>query len=260
MHVSDTDRVVVQRPEEWVARIILNRPEHLNALSQELVDDFTRILNELAADDSVRVVVLTGSGDRAFSAGLDLKQANTLSTEELQHAQQLFARMWDTLGSFPKTLIAAVNGYAAGAAFQIVLNCDFIIVSESARLGMAEVNAGLACINGTWLLESIVGRIRTADVVLNGHWVTAQEALDWGVANAVASDAEVDETALGYARSVASKAPNALDATREVLRTIRDGGGMSAQASRVLGADIWNRPEQDQDRTSGIAAFATRGA
>ncbi|MEW6107165.1 MAG: enoyl-CoA hydratase/isomerase family protein, partial [Bacillota bacterium] len=134
--------VLVERKGN-VALVTLNRPEAMNAINTEMAQSLSRVFSELDSDDETRVIVLTGAGEKAFSAGADLKERIGLSLQGLEAQRRMLVRAFDAVGSARKPVIAAVNGYALGGGFELALLCDFIIAGDHAKLGLPEVKRGI---------------------------------------------------------------------------------------------------------------------
>jgi enoyl-CoA hydratase/carnithine racemase len=237
MSEESKDITLVHRISPKVAQITLNRPERLNALSEELSRGLSRSLRELGKIEEIESVIITGAGKRGFCTGMDLKLAAAKSEEERNQSLKAADEMWEELGRFPKTLIAAVNGYAVGAGFQIALNCDLIIASESARFAMTETRIGASCVNGAWLLTPIVGLKRAADLTLTSRWLNSTDAYEWGIASRVVQDSDLLDEARRLATDLSERGLEAMTWTRRGLRAIRDQGGLSAEGSTKLRDD-----------------------
>src|SRR5215831_14625737 len=174
---ESADLVLIDLPASSVAVVTLNRPSALNTLSTELVVAVDDALESLAQRTEIRVALLTGSGNRAFCAGADLKQRDGMSDEEwaVQHAS--FEAMVDRLRSFDKPVIAVVNGVAAGGGLELAMSCDFIVASETARLGQPEASRGIMPgLGGTQLLPRLVPHGLAAELLLTGRLIDAGEA------------------------------------------------------------------------------------
>jgi enoyl-CoA hydratase/carnithine racemase len=208
---------------ERVLVLTMSRSERLNALSRDLAAQLLDQLERAAADPGVGAVVLTGAGERAFGAGLDIREAATQTPAERDQQQELFLRLHGTLADYSLPTVAAINGLAAGASLQLALHCDLIVVGAGARLGMPELAARLPCIIGAWLMHRRLGPQLTADVVLSGRWLSAEEAVSHGLAARLVDAGEERTTAVAIAREIARRDPAALLATHRWLRTLRGG-------------------------------------
>ncbi|MCR8549178.1 enoyl-CoA hydratase/isomerase family protein [Salipiger sp. P9] len=222
-----------------VAILTSNRPERRNAMSLGLMRLLDRALDEMAADEDVRAVILTGAGDKAFGAGLDIKEAALLSEEDRSEQHALYEGTQRKLAAYPKPLIAAIEGVAAGGSLQLALHCDLVVVAEGARIGMPELSAGRPCIMGSFLLTRSLGPSVAARLVLGQDWIGTADAAACGLATRVVPQGEALECALGYGAKLAATAPKALTATLGWMRELRNGGAASlagtvAYADRVL--------------------------
>jgi enoyl-CoA hydratase/carnithine racemase len=212
LHEADAqaDPTLVRADHSGVATLTLNRPKQYNALSHALLEALHRELDAIAADDNVRVVVITGAG-RAFCAGHDLKEMRALSSEN--EVRELFAQcsaMMQKLVALPQPVIAAVNGVATAAGCQLVAQCDLAVASENARFAASGVNLGLFCSTPAVALSRNLARKHAAEMLLTGEFIEADVALEWGLVNRVAPNERLMET-------VQELANNLLAKPREVL-------------------------------------------
>jgi len=222
-----------------VAIVTMNRPEHLNALSAELRASFAQTFDTLAADSSCEVIILTGAG-RAFTAGLDLKELGGEKAPS-SGAQAAMAErdLAEAMRAAPQPIIGAVNGFAITGGFEIALLCDFLIASEEASF--ADTHARVGVVPGWGLsqrLPRLIGINRAKEISLTGNFVSAQQALEWGLVNRVVASSELLPTCEALAADIATTDP----ATRsEVLRiidagwhtTLTEGMALELQASKA---------------------------
>src|SRR3990170_1809223 len=207
--------VVVTR-EPPIAVVQLNRPEVLNALNEELMDDLVRSLEALDADEAIRCVVLTGN-EKAFAAGADIKQAFVEATPVSMLAQDLTTR-WERIRRIKKPIIAAVSGYALGGGCKLAMVCDIIVASETAQFGQPEVNLGIIPgAGGTQRLTRTVGKYVAMEMVLTGRRVKADEAKAMGLVAHVYPAASWLDDAKALARTIAEKPPIAVRLATEAI-------------------------------------------
>src|SRR4249920_1702684 len=201
------DLVLVER-DGPVAVVLLNRPDRLNALSDELMDELATALEELDRDEAVRAIVLGGS-ERAFAAGADIGELAQASAIDLYYQRRI--DRWDVIRSLWTPLVAAVSGYCLGGGCELAMSCDLIVASETAQFGQPETGLGIIPgAGGTQRLTRAVGKALAMDMVLSGRTLSATEARDAGlVARVVAPEAWRDET-LAVCRTIATKSPIAL--------------------------------------------------
>jgi len=200
-----------------VALVTLDRPDVLNALSLDLLDELAAILDRLDADPACRAIVLTGSGTRAFAAGADIRELARQTTVSLL-AENRFA-VWDRIGAVRTPVIAAVRGFALGGGCELAMSCDIIVAAEDATFGQPEINLGvMPGAGGTQRLTRAIGKARAMDLVLTGRPIGAVEAERMGlVSRVVAPDRTLDE-AIELAKRIAAQAPVAVLAAKEAIK------------------------------------------
>jgi enoyl-CoA hydratase/carnithine racemase len=197
--------LLVRSTSDRIATLTLNRPRQYNALSADLLEALNGELDAIAADSSVRVVLLTGSGN-AFCSGHDLKEMRALPSRAAVEA--LFAscsRMMQKLIALPQPVIAVVNGLATAAGCQLVAQCDLAIASANARFAVSGINLGLFCSTPAVALSRNVGRKRAAEMLFGGEFIDADTALEWGLVNRVAQPEQLMEAAVAMAENLKSK-------------------------------------------------------
>jgi enoyl-CoA hydratase len=206
--------ILVER-EEAIAVVRLNRPQQLNALSDELMDELVAALRELDADEAVRCIVLGGS-ERAFAAGADIGELAQASAIDLYYARRV--ERWDAIRALWTPLVAAVSGYCLGGGCELALSCDLIVASESAQFGQPETGLGIIPgAGGTQRFTRAAGKAVAMDVILSGRFLSAREALAAGlVARVVAREAWLEE-AKRVARDIAAKGPVSTRLAKEAV-------------------------------------------
>ncbi|HTR62389.1 MAG TPA: enoyl-CoA hydratase-related protein, partial [Candidatus Binataceae bacterium] len=183
-----------------ISTATVNRPNALNALNREVLEDLTRIVREIRHDPSVRVLIITGAGDRAFVAGADIAAMSEMSTAEGLDFSHLGHRVLSSLEDLPIPVIAAVNGFALGGGTELALACDLVIASEKARFGQPEINLGLIPgFGGTQRLAHRIGQAKARELVMTGDMIDAKTALTLGLANQVVAPEELIKTARALA-------------------------------------------------------------
>ena len=204
-----------------IAVVLLNRPEQLNALSDELMDELVSTLGELDRDEGVRCIVL-GGAERVFAAGADIGMLAQTSPVEAATSARL-AR-WESIRQIGKPIVAAVSGYCLGGGCELAMISDVIVASESARFGQPAINLGLLPgAGGTQRLTRAVGKAVAMDVILSGRFLSAREALDFGlVSRVVATEAWLEE-AKRLAREIAKQSPVALRLAKEAVNRAFEG-------------------------------------
>jgi len=213
-----TYKNILTETEDKTGIVRLNRPQVLNALSHELMDELVAALETFDRDENIRVIILTGS-DKAFAAGADIKEMSEETTVSIMMKDR-FAT-WDRIRSIKKPIVAAVSGYTFGGGCELVMNCDIIIASETAQFGQPEINIGvIPGAGGTQRLTRVVGKYKAMEMILTGRPVTAAEAHAMGLVNKVMPVELYLEEAKAVAREIAKKSPIAVRLAKEaVLKT-----------------------------------------
>jgi len=236
-----------------VAVVLLNRPEALNALSDELMDELVTRLGELDRDPEVRCIVLGGS-ERAFAAGADIGELAQASAIDLYYQRRV--ERWDTIRSLWTPLVAAVSGYCLGGGCELALSCDLIVASESAEFGQPETGLGIIPgAGGTQRLTRAVGKALAMDLILSGRRLSAREALAAGlVARVVAKEAWLEE-AKRVARDIAEKGPVASRLAKESVNRAYEttlSAGLEAERRALYLAFA------SEDAKEGLTAFTEK--
>lgn len=236
-----------------VAVITLNRPHADNAITTEMGARLTTILETIAVTPSIRVAVLTGAGDRAFSVGSDLRQRNAMTKEQWLRQRQDFDRTLYTLRQLRKPIIAAVNGIAYGGGSEIAQSTDFIIASDNATFGQPEAMIGLSAGGGSPVfLPRLLPPGRAMQMLLTGDPITAQEAYRLGMVNEIHPPADVLDAAIRIAEKIATNSPTAVQA---VKRAVRLGEGQPIEQAIAIMMEAHWRSAVHPDRSEGIGAF-----
>lgn len=238
---------------DGVAIITLNRPDKLNALNAELLDALEHTLIHLQEDTATRVVVITGSGSKAFAAGADIAQlhAQDAYTGRLfaERGQRVFSRI-ERLG---KPVIAAVNGFALGGGCELAMACHMRFAAETAKFGQPEINLGIIPgYGGTQRLPRLVGMAKALELILSGEMIPADEAHRVGLVNRLYPSADLLEATLAFARALAAKAPLAL---RACLESTQASGDTSLLEGMYVESSIFGNTCGSEDFNEGTAAF-----
>ncbi len=241
-------------PRPHVLLVTMARPEAANAMNTQLSLDMTAMFEGLAMDaGDVRCVVVTGAGDRAFCAGGDLKERNGMSDAAWRRQHVIFERMVRALIDCPVPMIGAVNGAAYGGGCEIAATMDFLYAADTARFAMTEVTLGIIPgAGGTQTLARAMGERRAKELILSGRPFSVQEALEWGLLNAVHPQADLLNAALETAERIASNAPIAV---RQAKQAIHRGLGMSLADGLSYEIEAYNRTVPTKDRREGVLAF-----
>jgi enoyl-CoA hydratase len=205
------------RPAAGVALVTLNRPEVLNALSFDLLDELAAVLERLDADPDCRAIVLTGSGSRAFAAGADIRELARQTPVTLLRENR-FA-VWDRIGAIRTPLNAAVRGFALGGGCELAMSCDILVAADDASFGQPEINLGvMPGAGGTQRLTRAIGKARAMDLILTGRTIGAVEAERMGLVSRIVAPDETLDTAIELASRIAGQAPVAVLAAKEAIK------------------------------------------
>jgi enoyl-CoA hydratase len=236
-----------------VALITLNRPHADNAITTEMGARLTEIVEEIAVRTAVRVVILTGAGERAFSVGSDLRQRKGMTKEDWLRQRQDFDRTLYTVRQLRKPILAAVNGTAYGGGCELAQSTDFIIASENATFGQPEAMLGLAAGGGSpALLPRLLPPGKALQMLMTGDPITAQEAHRLGMVNELHPPDELQDAARRIAERIAGNSPTAVQA---VKRAVRLGEGQPTEQAIATMMDMHWRSAVHPDRIEGIGAF-----
>ncbi len=206
------------------AILTLNRPRLLNAWHRPMRDLLRDLLDRCEADEGCRAIVLTGAGDRAFSAGQDLNETHTFDEDRAEEWIEEWRRLYLRIRTLSKPLICALNGQAAGSAFQVALLCDIRVGHEGSKMGQPEINSGIASSLGPWIMQEMLGLSRTTELVLTGRMMPAEEAHRIGLIHHLVPQAEVLAKALEIADELGRKAPLAMRLNKARLHEMTVGG------------------------------------
>ena len=209
---------IIFQVEEGIATITFNRPKALNALNAALLEEFSKALDEIEADENIRVLVLTGSGDKSFVAGADITELATFSPLTAKNFAQKGHAIIAKLQQLPIAVIAAVNGFALGGGTEIAIACDFIYASDNAKFGQPEINLGLIPgFGGTQRLPRLIGSNMAKELVFTGKMISATEAENIGLVNKVVPQDQLMEEVIKTAREIASKGKASLRAAKQTI-------------------------------------------
>jgi enoyl-CoA hydratase len=235
-----------------VATITVNRPDKRNALNSQVRAETVAALDALRADDSVRVVVFTGAGEKAFVAGADIGEFAERTPLEQREAMT-GRRVFDEIAAFPKPTVAMINGFCLGGGCELALACDVRVAADSAKLGQPEINLGIIPGGGgTQRLPRVVGMGQAMRLVLSGEVIDAAEALRIGLVDVVHPAAELRERTIEFARGMAAKSPVAL---RMAKAAVRAAAEMPLAAGLAYETELFVTCFGSEDKREGVAAF-----
>lgn len=248
-----SEQYILTRTEGGVGVAQLNRPQALNALNSELMADLMNAVEQFDADEAIGCIVIAGN-ERAFAAGADIKQmAGATPVSMLDNP---FIDYWDRLRRVSKPVIAAVSGFALGGGCELAMACDMIVAAESAKFGQPEINIGvIPGAGGTQRLTRAVGKALAMEMVLNGRFLSADEALRHGLVNRVVPTELFLEEAIQLAAEIAARAPVALRLAKEAVNTAFE---ISLQAGLAHERRLFYMLFATEDQKEGMDAFINK--
>jgi enoyl-CoA hydratase len=236
-----------------IATLTVNRPKSLNALNRETLEELLRCCRELAEDQEVRVVIITGTGEKAFIAGADISAMQPLDALAAREFGRLGHRVMAAIESLPQPVIAAINGFALGGGCELALACDIRLAADNARFGQPEVNLGVVPgFGGTQRLPRLIGKGPACELLFSGEMIDAAEALRLGLVNRVVPRAELQTVAVALAEKIASRGPLAVRLCKEAVNKGLEMGLAEACAHE---AELFALCFASAEQKEGMAAF-----
>lgn len=249
--MTDADVVLLERHDR-VAILTINRPDKLNALSQGVRDRMLEHLAALEKDDSIGVVVITGAGDKSFVAGADISEFHGRAPFDQREAMR-FPRVFDVMASYPKPVIAMINGFCLGGGCEMSMSCDIRVASDRARFGQPEIKLGLIPGGGgTQRLPRLVGLGHAMRLILTGDMIGAEEASRIGLVDMVFAHDELRAKTLELATKIASFSPLTVRMAKESMRMSER---MSIEEGIVYERDVFSMLFSTEDMKEGVSAF-----
>jgi len=244
--------------DQGIATVKINRPKSLNALNAQVLKELVQMVHELNCNPEVKLVILTGEGEKAFVAGADIvamKEMDALDGKRLcdlgQHAMHL-------VETSAKPILAAVNGFALGGGMELALSCDFIYASENAKMGLPEVNLGLfPGFGGTQRLARLVGKNLAKELIFTGKVISAQEAFQMGIVNKVCEPGSLMEEVTKVAKEIMKKAPVGVELAKQV---INKGTDLDITSGLAMEKAAFPLVFATEDQKEGVTAFLEKRA
>lgn len=251
---DEFETLKLTRDGDHILVVTLNRPEASNAMNTQMGLDLMHAFERLQIEqDGLRIVVVTGAGDKAFCAGGDLKQRRGMTDEQWMAQHAIFERMLRALMSCPLPVMVAVNGAAYGGGCEFVAACDFVYASNKARFALTEVTLGIMPgAGGTQNLPRAMGTRRAMEVILTGAPFTAEQGEAWGLVNKVTAPDKLMEETLTTARRIAANAPISV---RQAKQSVLRGQQMSIWDGLAFEIEAYNRMVPTEDRREGVLAY-----
>jgi len=245
------ETILVEK-KDGIAVITINRPDKMNALNAKVHEEGVAALDSFKSDDEVRVVVITGAGEKAFIAGADISEFAG-KTSVTQRAVFLERTLFNSIDSFPKPVIAMINGFALGGGCELAMACDIRVAGDNARLGQPEINLGIIPGGGgTQRLTHLIGESKSMELILTGDMIGADEAKSLGLLNHVFPADELTETTMKMASKIASKSPIALQMAKEAVKTATRAPLDEGMKREI---DLFAICFSSEDKEEGVAAF-----
>ncbi len=252
---DDPEALVLREDKNSIATVTLNRPQKFNALSAALMSVIEDTLATIAADASVRVVILAANG-KAFSAGHDLKEIGTkITRDEVDALFHQCSRLMLAITRLPQPVIARVHGIATAAGCQLAATCDLAVASTEARFATSGINVGLFCATPGVALSRNVPRKKAMEMLLTGDFIDAETALAWGLVNQVVAADDLDNAVMALASKIADRSPGAISMGKELFYRQLEGGLDAAYAAAV---DTIVCNMIDGEAREGIEAFVNK--
>ncbi|HEV8159453.1 MAG TPA: enoyl-CoA hydratase-related protein [Pyrinomonadaceae bacterium] len=249
--MKNYETILVEKRES-VAVLTINRPDKLNALNSKVHTEGVEILDELKTDSDVRVVVIRGAGEKAFVAGADISEfADTMPVEQrdVMNSRSLFT----VLDTFPKPVIAMINGFCLGGGNELAMACDLRIASDGSRFGQPEINLGIICGGGgTQRLTRLIGESKAMEIILTGDMIDAQTAFSYGLVNYIYSAEELEAKTMELAGKIAEKSPIALQMSKEAVK-FASRSNLDEGLRREI--DLFAICFSTEDKKEGVSAF-----
>ncbi len=259
MNLPDYETLSIDTPLPHILVVTLNRPEVANAINTQMGRDLLDLWTTLTEDaGDIRCIIVTGAGDRIFCAGGDLKERNGMTRAQWQRQHELFERQYWTLADLPIPVIGAVNGHAYAGGFELVLSCDFAYASDHAKFALTEVSLGIMPgAGGTQNLPRAIGERRAREMLMTARPITAEQAHQWGILNAVCTSETLMQHAQDTAQAIARNAPLSI---RQVKKSVRYGMQMEIKTAYRFEVEAYNHLVETEDRYEGVLAFNEKRA
>jgi enoyl-CoA hydratase len=247
---------VLYSVENHIAFVTINRPDVLNCFDYETLHQLAEVVEQIELDSEVRVVIFTGAGEKAFSAGADLKERKTLTQQEVRRNVKAIRDVFNRIAELPQPTIAAVNGYAFGGGFELILSCDFAIAVPEAKVGLTETSWGIIPgAGGTQRLPRLIGEMKAKELIFTAKKLTAQEAYDWGILTKVVKDENVVEVSISFAEEMLKNGPIAL---KQAKYAICNGMNVDIGTGLKIESKAYELTIPTEDRLEALAAFSEK--
>ncbi|NRA21511.1 MAG: enoyl-CoA hydratase/isomerase family protein [Oceanospirillaceae bacterium] len=251
--MNNFENIILEQIESQVYCLTINRPKVLNALNQQTITELQAAIQIVATDASARVLLVTGSGEKAFVAGADIKQMQALAPLEAKAFSEQALATFRRLEMLDIPVIGLVNGFALGGGCELAMSCDFIFASENAKFGQPEVSLGVtAGFGGSQRLPRLVGRAMAMEMLVSGRMLDAQEAKQRGLVNHVYPQAELLEQGLKMAKKIIKNGPVAVKLTKELVQRGQD---LDLENACAMESNLFGLCFATDEQSEGMSAF-----
>jgi len=247
---------VVFEKKGHIGYVTLNRPEALNCFDYETLQQLGEIVEQIHIDKDVRIVIFTGAGDKAFSAGADLKERKTLNEMQVRRNVKKIRDVFNAIAFLPQPTIAAVNGYAFGGGFELMLACDFRIAVKEAMMGLTELSwAIIPGAGGTQRLPRLIGEARAKELIFTARKINAEKAYEYGILTKVVDKEELMGSCEELAEEMLTNGPIAL---QQAKYAIQYGMSVDLQTGLAIETKAYEMTIPTKDRLEALAAFSEK--
>ncbi|AMM91977.1 enoyl-CoA hydratase [Peribacillus simplex] len=247
---------VIYKVENQIGYITVNRPDVLNCFDYGTLSELQEVIDAVYADDDIRVVIFTGAGEKAFSAGADLKERKTLTDAEVRRNVKSIRDVFNSIAGLPQPTIAAVNGYALGGGFEWLLSCDFAIAAEGVSLGLTETSwAIIPGAGGTQRLPRLIGEMKAKELIFTAKKLTAEEACRLGILLKVVPRDQLMSVCEELAADIMKNGPIAV---KQAKYAITQGMNTDLQTGMAIEGKAYELTIPTQDRLEALQAFSER--
>ena len=248
--------LIKSKIEKLIGYLIINRPESLNAMNNQVLDELTMKFNELISDSNVRVIIISGAGDKAFIAGADIKLMQGMNKKEALNFAKKGHLLTSLIENSNKPVIAAVNGYAFGGGSELALSCHLRIASENAIFSQPEVKIGLLPgWGGTQRLPRIIGKGIANEIILTGMNISAERAYEIGLVNKVVKKDDLISSCKKIADSIIRNSPNAIN---ESIKLVNISSNLNLKAGLEIEAKRFSNLFETDETSEGLTAFVQK--
>lgn len=247
---------ILYKKENNIAYVTINREEALNCFNYETLHQLQQVVDSISLDQEVRAVIFTGAGDKSFSAGADLKERKTLNETEVRRNVKAIRDAFNSIASLPQPTIAAVNGYALGGGFELMIACDFSIASEGVVMGLTETSwAIIPGAGGTQRLPRLVGEMKAKELIFTARKITAEEGLELGIVLKVVKKENLLAACEKLAYDMMKNGPVAI---KQAKYAITQGMNTDLQTGLAIESKAYELIIPTEDRMEALHAFSEK--